>query len=159
MAFYTEDYEAEQYQVMIYISYIMNLLSCRSIDLYLFCCKRMYCRMRNDTKVKRVKLLAVLRVRIRDPVPFWPLDPGFGIGFFRIPEKKISDPWSRISNPYFWKLCDNFLGKKFYNFFKICQIFFFFPSRIPDPKCLHPGSRIRIKEFKYFNPKKMVSKL
>jgi hypothetical protein len=30
----------------------------------------------------------------------------------------------------------------------------FFPSRIPDPNCFHPGSRIRIKEFKYFNPKK-----
>jgi hypothetical protein len=29
-----------------------------------------------------------------------------------------------------------------------------FPTRIPDPNCLHPGSRIRIKEFKYFNPKK-----
>jgi hypothetical protein len=27
-------------------------------------------------------------------------------------------------------------------------------SRIPDPNCLHPGSRILIKEFKYFNPKK-----
>ncbi len=25
---------------------------------------------------------------------------------------------------------------------------------IPDPNCLHPGSRIRIKEFRYFNPKK-----
>jgi hypothetical protein len=25
---------------------------------------------------------------------------------------------------------------------------------IPDPNCFHPGSRIRIKEFKYFNPKK-----
>ncbi len=24
----------------------------------------------------------------------------------------------------------------------------FFPSRIPDPNCLHPGSRILIKEFK-----------
>ncbi len=30
----------------------------------------------------------------------------------------------------------------------------FFPSRISDPNCLHPGSRIRIKEFKYFKPKK-----
>jgi hypothetical protein len=30
----------------------------------------------------------------------------------------------------------------------------FFPSRIPDPNCLYPGSRILIKEFKYFNPKK-----
>jgi hypothetical protein len=38
----------------------------------------------------------------------------------------------------------------------------FFPSRIPDPTFFHPGSRILIKEFKYFNPKKgkkMVSKL
>jgi hypothetical protein len=38
----------------------------------------------------------------------------------------------------------------------------FFPSRIPDPNCLHPGSRILIKEYKYLNPpksKKMVSKL
>jgi hypothetical protein len=25
---------------------------------------------------------------------------------------------------------------------------------IPDPNCLHPGSRILIEEFKYFNPKK-----
>jgi hypothetical protein len=36
-----------------------------------------------------------------------------------------------------------------------------FLSRIPDPNCLHPGSRI-LKEFKYFNPKKskqMGSKL
>jgi len=24
-------------------------------------------------------------LRIRDPVPFWPLDPGSGIGFFHIP--------------------------------------------------------------------------
>ncbi len=30
----------------------------------------------------------VLRIRIRDPVPFWPLDPGSGIGFFRIPDPK-----------------------------------------------------------------------
>ncbi len=37
----------------------------------------------------------------------------------------------------------------------------FFPSRIPDPgswipdpNCLHSGSRIHIKQFKYFNPKK-----
>jgi hypothetical protein len=30
----------------------------------------------------------------------------------------------------------------------------FFPSRIPDPIFFHPGSRIRIKELKYFNQKK-----
>ncbi len=28
----------------------------------------------------------------------------------------------------------------------------FFPSLIPNPNCLHPGSRIRIKQFDYFNP-------
>ncbi len=33
----------------------------------------------------------------------------------------------------------------------------FFPSRIPDPNCLHPGSRI-LKEFKYFNPQKSTRK-
>ncbi len=27
----------------------------------------------------------------------------------------------------------------------------FFPSQIPDPNFFNPGSRIRIKEFKYFN--------
>jgi hypothetical protein len=31
---------------------------------------------------------SVLRIQIRDPVPFWPLDPGSGIGFFRIPDPK-----------------------------------------------------------------------
>ncbi len=52
---------------------------------------------------------AVLRIRIRDPVPFWPLDPGSAIGFFWIP-----DLGSRIPNPYVWELSDNFLGKKLY---------------------------------------------
>ncbi len=52
----------------------------------------------------------MLRIRIRDPLPFWRLDPGSGIGFFRIP-----DLGSRIPNPYFWELSDNFSGKKFYN--------------------------------------------
>ncbi len=61
--------------------------------------------------------IAVLRIRIRDQVPFWPLDPGSGIGFFRIP-----DPGSRI--PYFWGLGDNFLVKNFNNSWKIGPNFF-----------------------------------
>ncbi len=44
---------------------------------------------------------------IRHPLPFWPLDPG-----------------SRIPNPYFLELSDNFLGKKLYNFLKIGPNFF-----------------------------------
>jgi hypothetical protein len=35
----------------------------------------------------------------------------------------------------------------------------FFPFRIPDPNRFHPKSRIRIKEFKYFNTIKIISKL
>ncbi len=70
---------------------------------------------------------AVLRIRIRDPVPFWPLDPGSGIGFFRIP-----DLGSRIPNPYFWEFRDNCLGKKFYNSLKIGLNFFlqYFKTKI-----------------------------
>ncbi len=34
----------------------------------------------------------------------------------------------------------------------------FFHPWIPDPNSFHPGSRIRIKKFKYFNPQKNVSK-
>ncbi len=33
-------------------------------------------------------------------------------------------PGSRIPNPYFWELSDNFLDKKFYNSLKICPNFF-----------------------------------
>ncbi len=35
----------------------------------------------------------------------------------------------------------------------------FFTSRIPDPSFFHPGSRIRLKEFKYFNPNKWFSEI
>jgi hypothetical protein len=76
-----------------------------------------------------VRYPAVLR--IRDPVPFWPLDPGSRIVFLRISDlgSRIPDIWSRISdpgskNPYFWKPSYSFLGKKFYISLKICQIFF-----------------------------------
>ncbi len=61
---------------------------------------------------------------IRNPVPFWPLDPGSGKGFFQIP-----DLGSQIPNPYFWELSDNFLGEKSYNSWKLAQIFFFSISK------------------------------
>ncbi len=58
---------------------------------------------------------------------FLPLDPGSGIGLFRIP-----DLGSRIPNPYFWELSDNSLGKKFYNSSKIGPNFFlqYFKTKI-----------------------------
>ncbi len=57
----------------------------------------------------------VLRIRIRDPVPFWPLDPdtGSGIGFFPDPGSRIPDP-----KPIFLELSNKFLGKEFYNSLK-----------------------------------------
>ncbi len=61
----------------------------------------------------------LLRIRIRDPVPFWPLDSGS-----EIRNRFFPDPGSRIPNPYFWEFSDNFLGKKFYNSLKIGPNFF-----------------------------------
>jgi hypothetical protein len=53
------------------------------------------------------------------------LDPGSGIGFFRIP-----DLGSRIPRPYFEELFENFLGNKFYNSLKIGPNFFFSTSKL-----------------------------
>jgi hypothetical protein len=72
--------------------------------------------------------LAVLR--IRDLVPFRPLDPdrGYGIGFFF----RILDLGSRIPNSSFQELFDKFLVKKVRYIFlwKLAQIFFFSILRI-----------------------------
>ncbi len=56
---------------------------------------------------------------IQDLVPFWPLDPGSGMGFFWIP-----DLGSQIPTPYFEELFDNYFGKNFYNSLKIGPNFF-----------------------------------
>jgi hypothetical protein len=57
----------------------------------------------------------VLRIRIRDPVPF--LTPG---------------PGTRIPNPYFFELSDKFLGKRLYNSLKTWSNFFlqYFKNKI-----------------------------
>ncbi len=54
----------------------------------------------------------MLRIRIRDPVPF---DPWIQDRFF-------PDPGSRIPNPYFEILATIFWGKKFYNSFNSLKI-------------------------------------
>ncbi len=48
----------------------------------------------------KVYLISGCGFGIRDPVPFWPLDPGSGMGFSG---SRISDAGSRILNPYFLK--------------------------------------------------------
>ncbi len=123
---------------------------------------------------------SVLRIRIRDPVPFWPLDPVFS----GIP---IPDLGSGIPNPYVWELGQNFWGKNFNNSLKIGLNFFLqhlkkkkmfrnsrkydpgFSSRlripdpdldfflpIPDPgsrgqKAPHPGSGPATLVYRYHN--------
>ncbi len=51
-----------------------------------------------------------------DPVPFWPLDPGI-----RDPEWVFSG--SRIPNPYFWELSENFWVKSSIILWKLAQFF------------------------------------
>jgi len=76
----------------------------------------------NITAGNRV-YLQITVLRIRDPLPFWPLDqdPGSEIGFFWILDRDLG---SRIPNPYFWEVSDKFLGKKIYNSLKTGPNFF-----------------------------------
>ncbi len=67
----------------------------------------------------------MLRIRIRDPVPFWPLDPGSGIGFFRIPDL---DPGSQTHT--FENLVTTFWAKSSIILWKLAQIFFFSTSKL-----------------------------
>ncbi len=57
------------------------------------------------------------------------LDPRYGIVFFLT---RFSDPGSRISNPYFWELSDNFFVVKGTVFF--CQLAQFFSVRVSYSK-------------------------
>ncbi len=60
---------------------------------------------------------AVLRIRIRDPVAFSPLDPGSGIGFFRIPDLGSQTHILESLVTMIWKVL-------YGNFLKIGQNFF-----------------------------------
>jgi hypothetical protein len=64
--------------------------------------------------------------------------------------------------PYGINCFSRSLKTKFFSVLRIRDVYPGSQVRLfsmPDPTCLHPGSRILIKEFQYFNPKKMVSKL
>jgi hypothetical protein len=72
-------------------------------------------------------------------------------------------PNEAIGRQNFSKLCKNAIFTRYDNpsdtvtkgHLKFCgSRIQLFPSRIPNPNCLHPGSRIRIKKFTYFNQKK-----
>ncbi len=88
-----------------------------------------------------------------------------------IPDPDFFHPGNRIritEFKYFNQCCGSwmFIPDPGFEFFP--SRIWIFPSRIQDPNFFHPGSeffpsqigyRIRIKKFKYFNPKKTVSKL
>ncbi len=65
-------------------------------------------------------LPAVLRIRIRDPMPVWPLDPG----------------WVKKFGSYFWVLRNHCFGLKYLHLWG--------GSGIPDGKNSDPGSGINI---------------
>jgi hypothetical protein len=73
---------------------------------------------------------AVLRIRIRDPVPFWPLDPGYGMGRKSASGSGIRDEQTRS---YFLELRNHFFGLKYLNSL----------MRIGDPAWRQFGSGIR----------------
>ncbi len=74
---------------------------------------------------------SVLLIRIRDPVPFWPLDPGSKIGFFRIPDlgsqshifESLMIIFCIKSSIILWKLAQIFLfSNSNTNNFQFCEI-------------------------------------
>jgi hypothetical protein len=82
----------------------------------------------SSNKIIQIKYLLFKGIFKADPDPGSGaiLTPGPGI---RDPEQvfsgsRIPDLGSRMPNPYFWDLGDNFLGKKFYNSLKIGPNFF-----------------------------------
>ncbi len=73
-------------------------------------------------------------LRIRDPVRFWPPDPGSGIDFFRIP-----DLGSRNPNLYFWGLMTNFFLQQFkINIISILW-FFWLQKKVGQQMFFHPS--------------------
>ncbi len=88
-------------------------------------------------------LRAVLRIRIRDPVPFWPLDPGPGIGFFRIP-----DPGSQIH--IFESLLTIFWVKSSIILWKLAQIFFFSISKLKNVQFCEIFGYVKSYDNKFF---------
>jgi hypothetical protein len=83
----------------------------------------------------------VLRIRIRDPVPFLPLDPGSGMG-----RKSASGSGIRYEQPgsYFLELRNHFFGVKILKFFDANP-----GSGIRDEDSSDPGSgmeKIRIRD-------------
>ncbi len=78
-------------------------------------------RSRLSTIAKKIIFLPVLRIRIRDPVPFWPLDPGSGMGFF--PDPGSRDHILKSFLTIFWVKSSIIL-------WKLAQILFFSTSKL-----------------------------
>ncbi len=79
-----------------------------------------------QTTKKKLNCHHIVQIK---PVSCNVADPDPGSGAFMtsgsgIRNRFFPDPGSRIPNPHFWKLSDNFLGKKFYNSLKIGPNFF-----------------------------------
>ncbi len=69
-------------------------------------------------KLSKENIQPVLQIRIRDPVPFWPLNPGSGIGFFQIPDLGSQTHMFESLVTIIWV-------KSYIILWKLTQIFFF----------------------------------
>jgi hypothetical protein len=72
----------------------------------------------NKNTILYVLFQPVLRIRIRDPVPFYPKDPGSGMIFFSGSRIRISDPY-HVPNSRFYLQKWRKTGKIIYLLFKI----------------------------------------
>ncbi len=130
-----------------------------TLDLHDNCVERMPLELGQLSRLKKLNLShnrygtvqPVLRIRIRDPVPFW---PGSGIR-----KRFISDPGSRIPDPklIIWELAENFLGKKFYNSLKFVPNFFL--QQFKNKIILHFVKFVATKNVwtKFFSPLSFVA--
>ncbi len=101
-------------------------------------------------------LLQVLRIRIRDLVPFWPPDPGSGLG----KKKQDSDPGWKKPGSYFRKLRNQLFGLKYFNYLMRIRDpgWKKFGCGIRDGKNSDPGCLSRIRTTAY-SEKKVSSTL
>jgi hypothetical protein len=78
---------------------------------------------------ENIFFLPVLRIRIRDPVPFRPVDPGSGIGLFRIPDLGSRIPDFKLIFLKALKFGPNFFLQQFKNKIILHYVKFLAPKK------------------------------
>jgi hypothetical protein len=83
-------------------------------------------------------------------------DPWYKLRFKPPPDKKKKEKVKKVKEILKKEKEEPKVRRDYFSaFFQCCG----FEMFIPDPNFFHPGSQIRIKEFKYFNPKNVLKAL